>query len=511
MTSVRVAVQVEFAVSIEIAAVVHTGYSTGLARYWWLVAKFCPPWSRLDTLVLMHVPPRSRAAAEIRAQRSVVARRWTLPSQEFLHAEAPGGLILLTAGIVALILANSPAAMGFGHFWEIHWEIGLDRFVLAGDLRELVNDGLMTLFFFVAGLEIKREVVEGQLSSLKRAAFPVVAALGGMIIPALFYSMVNLGGNGARGWGIPMATDIAFSIGVLSLLGRRVPTEARTFLLALAIADDIGAIVVIAIFYSSGLHLAPILVAGGIWITILLMNRIGVRSVLVQFGMALAFWGSIRASGVHATIAGVILGLSTPIRPWFPLQTTSTSVHWLASKLERAVEADHPSRAEALVSQIEVLARESESPLDRRLRLFHPWSSWVILPLFALANSGVSLSFESLGAASQSAVTWGIVLGLLLGKPLGIIGFAWLVNRLGWASAPKGLQLRELIGVGIVAGIGFTVSLFVAALAFTDPAQVARAKVGVLLASILAGAIGYAFLRVGPVHLVLDRPDAEPD
>ena len=443
----------------------------------------------------MHVPPRSRASAQIRAQHSMVARRWVLPSQEFLHAEAPGGLILLAAGVIAMILANSPWAAGFAHFWETRWEVGIARFTLEGDLRELVNDGLMSLFFFVAGLEIKREIVEGQLSSVKRAAFPVVGALGGMIAPALLYSAVNLGGDGSRGWGVPMATDIAFSVGVLSLLGSRVPTSARTFLLALAIADDIGAIVVIAFFYSSGLHLAPILAAGGIWVTILLMNRAGVRSLAAQLATSVAFWISIRESGVHATIAGVILGLSTPIRPWFSLEASADRTRSLASNLNEALAANRLDHAEAVLGEIEVLSRETEAPLARRLRQFHPWSSWIILPLFALANSGVSLSKQSLGSASQSAITWGIIAGLLLGKPLGIVGFGWVVNRLGWASAPKGMGVRELVGVGIVAGIGFTVSLFVAALAFDEPHRVAQAKVGVLFASLLAGAIGYGFLR----------------
>ena len=452
----------------------------------------------------MHVPPRSRASARIRAQRSVVARRWVLPSQEFLHAEAPGGLILLAAGVIALGLANSPLAAGYAHFWETRWEIGVAWFTLEGDLRELVNDGLMTLFFFVAGLEIKREVVEGQLSSLKRAAFPVVAALGGMVVPALIYSAVNLGGEGARGWGVPMATDIAFSIGVLSLLGNRVPTSARTFLLALAIADDIGAIVVIALFYSTGLHLVPILAAGGIWVTILLMNRAGVRSLTAQLATSLAFWISLRESGVHATIAGVILGLSTPIRPWFSLEASATRTRRLASKLNEALAANRLDRAEAVLGEIEVLSRETEAPLERRLRQFHPWSSWVILPLFALANSGVSLSSQSLGSASQSAITWGIIAGLLLGKPLGIVGFGWVVNRLGWASAPKGMGIRDLIGVGVVAGIGFTVSLFVAALAFEESHRVAQAKVGVLFASLIAGAVGYSFLRAGSKSLPTD-------
>ena len=444
----------------------------------------------------MRTPPRSLGSAQTHALRSVVARRWVLPAQEFLHAEAPGGLILLAAGVLAMILANAPTAEGFAHFWETRWEVGVGRFVLEGDLRELVNDGLMTLFFFVAGLEIKREVMEGQLSSVRRAAFPVVAALGGMVVPALLFGWLNLGGAGSRGWGVPMATDIAFSIGVLSLLGRRVPTSARTFLLALAIADDIGAIVVIAVFYSAGLHLVPILVAVVFWWAILVMNLTGVRSIPAHLVAALGFWASVRASGVHATLAGVILGISTPIRPWFYLPTTATSIHWLAEKLEKAVLADHSTHAEAMLGEIETLARESESPLERKLRRYHLWSSWGILPLFALANAGVALSATAIGQAGRSAITWGIILGLVVGKPLGIVGFAGLAHLTGLAAAPRGLDFRALVGVGLVAGIGFTVSLFVAALAFDDPTQVAAAKVGVLAASVVAGALGYTFLNL---------------
>ncbi len=444
----------------------------------------------------MKVPARSRGSAQLRAQRSMVTRRWVLPSQAFLHAEAPGGLILLAASLLAMVLANSPAAEPVSQFWETRWSFGAGRFTLRGDLRELVNDGLMSVFFFVAGLEIKREMIKGQLSSARRAAFPVVAALGGMIAPALLYVGLNLGGAGVHGWGIPMATDIAFSIGVLSLLGRRVPGSARTFLLALAIADDIGAIVVIAVFYSSEIHFDPMFVAGAIWVTIMAMNEYGFRSAPLKLAVSLAFWASVRASGIHPTIAGVILGVSTPIRPWFNIEASSVWTRRLALKLAGAVAANRTNRAEAILGKIEVLSRETESPLDRQLRKFHPWSSWVILPLFALANSGVSLSGGSLGQASRSVITWGIMAGLILGKPLGIISFAWMASRLGWASAPRGLNFRGVVGVGIVAGIGFTVSLFIADLAFDAPHQVVEAKLGVLAASVTSGALGYAFLRL---------------
>ena len=370
---------------------------------------------------------------------------------------------------------------------------------LHGDIRDLINDGLMTLFFYVVGLEIKRELLEGRLSSPRKAALPVVAALGGMIVPAVLYAACNVGGAGARGWGIPMATDIAFSVGVLILLGDRVPASARIFLLALAIADDIGAILVIAVFYSEGISWAAIGVAAGILVAILGMIRGGVRSPNIYLIASLAFWAAMLGSGVHATIAGVILGATTPIRPWFSLYSFEKGATRQLRRFKRALSLGDFDRAEAIMGQVEELSRGTESQLDRRLRQVHPWSSYVVLPLFALANSGVALNADSLGRAASSGITWGILLGLVLGKPLGIVGFAWLATRLRIASAPEGTSWGQVAGVGVVAGIGFTVSLFITGLAFDDPRQIADAKIGVLVASVLAGAIGLAFLRtLGP-------------
>ena len=447
----------------------------------------------------MHVPPRSYGSAKALARRSFVARRLVLPTQEFFHTEGPGGVLLLISSLVALALANSPWGAPFSHLLETHLAVEVGPFALRGDLRELINDGLMTVFFYVAGLEIKREVLEGRLSSPRRAALPVVAALGGMVVPALLYSACNIGKPGANGWGIPMATDIAFSVGVLILLGDRVPAPARVFLLALAIADDIGAILVIAVFYSRGIDWAALGVAAGVLVAIGLMIRGGIRSTIAYFLVSLAFWGAMLSSGVHATLAGVILGAMTPIRPWFSLYSFERSAGKLLRRFRNTLSAGNFDRAEAIMGQMEELSRGTESRLDRRLRLVHPWSSYVVLPLFALANSGVALDLGSLARAGSSGITRGILLGLVVGKPLGIVGFAWLSVKLRVASPPLGATWTHLAGVGMVAGIGFTVSLFVAGLAFADAGQVADAKIGVLVASALAGVLGFAFLRTrGP-------------
>ncbi len=447
----------------------------------------------------MHVPPRSYGSAKALARRSFVARRLVLPTQAFFHTEGPGGVLLLISSLVALGLANSPWGEPFSRLMETHLAVEVGGKSLGFDLRELINDGLMTVFFYVAGLEIKRELLEGRLSSPRQAALPVVAALGGMVVPALLYSACNLGQSGANGWGIPMATDIAFSVGVLILLGDRVPAPARVFLLALAIADDIGAILVIAVFYSDGISWPALGVAAGILLAIGGMIRGGLRSPVAYFLVSLGFWGAMLGSGVHATLAGVILGAMTPIRPWFSLYSFERSAGKLLRRFRNALGSGDFDRAEAIMGQMEELSRGTESQLDRRLRQVHPWSSYVVLPLFALANSGVALDLDSLARASSSGITWGILLGLVAGKPLGIVGLAWLSVKLRIASPPTGATWPHLIGVGMVAGIGFTVSLFVAGLAFVDPRQIDDAKIGILIASALAGVLGFVFLRMGRV------------
>lgn len=439
-----------------------------------------------------------------------MARRLVLPTQAFFHTEGPGGVLLLVASVAAMAATNSPWGGPIDRLWSTPLPLVVGPWATRFDLRASINDGLMTLFFYVVGLEIKREVLAGRLSSPRRAALPVVAAVGGMVVPALLYSACNLGGPGGRGWGIPMATDIAFSVGVLILLGDRVPAPARVFLLALAIADDIGAILVIALFYSGGISWPALGVAASIWLAILAMIRLGVRSAMAYLAAGLAFWAAMLGSGVHATLAGVILGSTTPIRPWFSLYSFEKSAGRLFRRFRRALAVGDFDRAEAIMGQVEELSRGTESPLERRLRQVHPWSSYVVLPLFALANSGVSLSGESVARAATSGITWGILLGLVAGKPLGIVGLAWLATRLRIAATPEGMTWGHLVGVGMVAGIGFTVSLFVTQLAFDDARRVDEARIGVLVASVLAGAIGFAFLRTRQREGVASAPAPPP-
>jgi NhaA family Na+:H+ antiporter len=345
------------------------------------------------------------------------------------------------------------------------------------DLQEWVNDGLMTIFFLVVGLEIKRELVEGELREPRRAAMPAIAAVGGMVVPALIYVAVNLGGDALDGWGIPMATDIAMAVGVLSLLGSRVPSSLKLFLLALAIVDDIGAIAVIAIFYSSGIEPAALGVAGLILVVIALVKRAGVRHFGVYVVLGAALWLAVEESGVHATLVGVILGLMAPTRPIRQRQLIDA-------------EALTDLSSAGAAHETAVLARESVSVVEWLEHLLHPWTSFVILPLFALANAGIPLSSEALSDAASSPVTLGVVLGLVVGKLVGVTAFTWLAARVGLGVLPAGASWRSIIGVAALAGIGFTVSIFITGLAFTDVARQNEAKVGILVASALAAGIG---------------------
>jgi Na+:H+ antiporter, NhaA family len=443
----------------------------------------------------MNIPPRSLGSVKVQARRSWVARRVTLPIQGFVYTAGLGSIVLLAAVVIALAWTNSPWHASYERVWTTRLVIELGRFAIRLDVRDIINDGLMAIFFFIAGIEIKREWVEGDLSNIRRATLPVASALGGMVVPALIYTAFSGPGPASRGWGIPMATDIAFAVGVLLLLGKRVPVPLRTFLLALAVADDLGAILVIAIFYTATISLiasgAALLFLG----IIVLMRWGGMRGSGVYILVALLFWLAVHSSGVHATIAGVVLGLMTPSRPWFSLYAFSESIRKITRRFQRALDRGDFDRAEALMGQLEELSYGTEPPLDRRLRLLHPWSSFVILPLFALANSGVSLSSDILQSALVSRPAWGIALGLILGKPLGVVGFAWLAVRLRWATLPTGANWGHMIGAGLLAGIGFTVSLFITELAFDDRQQLAEAKISILVASVLAGVAGYVVSR----------------
>jgi NhaA family Na+:H+ antiporter len=415
--------------------------------------------------------------------------------QDFVHTETTSGIALLAAAAVALVWANSPWSSSYEWLWNLQASVRVGQFSLAHSLREWINDALMVVFFFVVGLEVKREFMHGELSDRRRASLPVAAALGGMLLPALLYAVLNYSGAGARGWGIPMATDIAFALGVLALVGERIPATARVFLLALATVDDIGAIMVIAIFYTDHLSLNSLLAALALIGVIFFLRRFGVQNLLYYAPFALMFWFAVLHSGVHATIAGVVLGLITPTEPYFSKRAFARSAEPLVAAMKEAVANDEKDAAEAILGQMEELTTKTEAPADRLVRILHPWSSYGILPLFALANAGVSLTAEAARQAFTSPIARGIVLGLILGKLTGIVAFAWMAVRLRLARPLAGMSWAQMAGVGLLGGIGFTVSLFISDLAFTDGPSIAQAKLGIIVASLIAGAAGYLLLR----------------
>ncbi len=410
-------------------------------------------------------------------------RRLPRALQEFLRTESSGGIVLLAGAVVALAWANSPWRSSYEALWGTELVVELGRLTLAEDLRHWVNDGLMVLFFFVIGLEIKGEIVHGDLRSPRVAALPALAALGGMVVPALVYLAVNAGGGGSNGWGVPMATDIAFALGVVALLGSRVPASLKLFLLTLAIVDDIGAILVIALFYSSDLDLVALAAAVALLLVIVVLRRAQVVWVPCYVVLGIGVWLATLLSGVHATIAGVALGLLAPAHPLAPAVVAREWAEDLA---------DEPSPQD--LAGMTGMARASVSVAERLEHQLHPVTSFVIVPLFALANAGVVMSAAVFDAPDATAVAAGVVLGLVVGKVVGISAFSWLAVRLGVGTLPSDVRWGQIIGIAALAGVGFTVSLFIAGLAFDDVELQAAAKVGILAASAIAAAIGTAVL-----------------
>lgn len=427
-----------------------------------------------------------------------VPRAFVRPIIRFSRIEASSGIVLLLAAIAAIVWANSAWAENYFAILEEKLILELGAIHLEESVLHLINDGLMAIFFFVVGLEIKRELVVGDLRDPKAAALPVMAALGGMILPALFYIALNAGAGGeaVRGWGIPMATDIAFAIGVVSLLGRRVPSGAKLFLLAVAIADDIGAIAVIALFYTDDLNEAYLAAAIGGLVVVWVAARVNIRALWFYVPMALVIWYFTLESGVHATLAGVALGFLTPARPHYTPEEMDTRVRTILDQYPTDVENHHDQEHvdhEALL--LAEIARESVSPLNRAEYYLVRWSSFLIVPLFALANAGVDFRDISITEALTSTVAMGVSLGLVLGKLIGISGFTVAAVRLGLGRLPPGTSWTHVVGLSAIAGIGFTVSLFVTNLAFSDPLLTDFAKVGIFAGSLIAGVIGVGVLR----------------
>ncbi len=428
--------------------------------------------------------------------------RLTKPFEEFARLESSGGILLIACTLVAMLWANSPWGDGYFAFWHTKVTVGFAQARLSEELHFWINDGLMAIFFLLVGLEIKREVLIGELASLQKAALPLVAALGGMLLPAAFYYLFNRTGPGAPGWGVPMATDIAFALGVLALLGDRVPTSLKVFLAALAIADDIGAVLVIAFFYTAQISWISLAVAAFFFVALIVMNRIGARHPLIYTILGLGLWLAFLKSGIHATVAGVILALTIP---------THRRIN-SAAFLERSRQIlDEYRAAGEGKNQIEMIATRSaalsllatdchyaESPMLRFEHALAPWIKHAIMPVFALANAGVWLGHAALGEL-VNPISLGVICGLVFGKPLGIVAFAWLAVWTGLATLPEKVNWRQIIGVGMLGGIGFTMSLFIASLAFASNTEIETSKIGILAASIVAGLAGTMMLWKRPV------------
>ena len=428
------------------------------------------------------------------------------PVDRFMHLEASSGIMLIIATIIALVMANT----GMHHLYHdiLHFPINLDigSIKLHGTIHHWVNDGLMVIFFFVVGLEIKREMVSGELSSPKKAALPMFAALGGMVVPALVYAALNMSGapdTALNGWGIPMATDIAFAVGVIALLGKRVPFSLKIFLLALAIVDDLGAVFVIAAFYTANISAPALGIALIAIFGIILFRFIQVRAVIPYIILGLIVWFGFFTSGVHATIAGVVVGFLTPAKPLFSGDDLGKMINDLSQATLNKLNYFDDSKATTTALQekdrqnffaLRDMAFEGLSPLDRIIDILHPWVSFLIMPLFAFCNAGVVISPEAAGSFFSSPISMGVILGLVVGKPVGILIFSWLSVVLKIADLPKGVTWTHVIGLGFLGGIGFTMSLFVTGLAIADPAQADLAKMGILAASLVASFAGAGIL-----------------
>lgn len=427
-----------------------------------------------------------------------LAERALRPFQEFVHEASAGGILLIACTAAALLWSNSTWAASYERLWNQYLTIGTESHGLSLTLHHWINDGLMAVFFFVVGLEIKREFLVGELATARQAAFPLAGALGGMVVPALLYASLNSGGAGAPGWGIPMATDIAFALGVLALLGSGVPLGLKVFLAALAIVDDIGAVLVIALFYTADLAWPPLAWAGAVLLLLALANRSGLRHPAPYVVLGIVLWLAVLESGVHATVAGVLLAMTIPARTRIDPEEFTTRARGALADFERGgSEGGSPltnAAQQSALSEIEDLCEAAQAPLLRLEDKLHGVVAFGILPLFALANAGVRLD-AGIARVAAEPISLGIMLGLVLGKPLGITLFAWAAVRFGLANRPGGVSWAAVHGVGWLAGIGFTMSLFIAGLAFSSEESLLAAKVGILGGSLVAGLVGAMLVR----------------
>ena len=431
--------------------------------------------------------------------RKAPVDKWIIePMSRFISNSTTSGIILFSSAFLAMIIANSPWSDAFHHFWELEFSVGWNGSFITKSLHHWINDGLMSVFFFVVGLELKREVIAGELREFRKTALPIGAAIGGMLLPAIIYLAFNREGEASNGWGIPMATDIAFALGVIYLLGDRVPVSLKIFLTALAIADDLGAVLVIAFFYTSHIDFNSLMFAVLFLTVLIVANYIGVRNTLFYAIIGIGgLWLAFLMSGIHATIAAVLAAFTIPANVKIPEKIFTKKLEQLLMEFRQA----KPNNVSTVTSEqlhilqdVRDLSKKALTPLQRLEHAFHPLVAFIIMPVFALSNAGITLD-GNIVELIMSPVTLGVFFGLLVGKVIGVCGMVAVMVHFRWAIMPEGVNMQHVIGAGFLAAIGFTMSLFIAGLAFVDPGIILKAKLGILLVSIIASMLGYFILR----------------
>ncbi|MCW9023458.1 MAG: Na+/H+ antiporter NhaA [Gammaproteobacteria bacterium] len=421
------------------------------------------------------------------------------PLDDFIHRQTTSGVLLMLCAVVALYLANSQWSEAYHHLLQLPFTIGVPGFELSKSVHHWINDGLMTLFFFVVGLELKREILVGELADPKQAILPIFAAIGGMVVPVLIYISINPEGHSLNGWGVPMATDIAFALGTLALLGNRIPKNLLTFLVALAIVDDLGAVVIIALFYTETISLIALATAIVMLLILVSLNMGGIRHPLPYILLGIVLWIAMLKSGVHATLAGIFLAFTIPMRPKYNPARFLAHINEMVEKIKQAytregniiINDELRTRVQALEDGVHLV----QAPAQIMERKMHLPSAYIVIPIFSLANAGIPIDWSSLGSIVTHPVAMGIALGLVVGKLVGIAGFSWVAVKLGLTTLPHGLNFKHIVGAALMGGIGFTMSIFIAELGFAHHAQdLLMAKTGVLLGSIIAGVVGFVWL-----------------
>ena len=421
------------------------------------------------------------------------------PLEDFIHRQTTSAILLMLCAVAALYLANSQWSEAYYHILTLPFTIGFSGFELSKSLHHWINDGLMALFFFVIGLELKREILVGELADMKKAMLPIIAAIGGMVVPVLIYISFNPEGHTFDGWGIPMATDIAFALGTLALLGNRIPKNLLTFLVALAIVDDLGAVIVIAVFYTETINISALTLAAAMLILLISLNLGGIRRPLPYVLLGIILWIAMLKSGVHATLAGIFLAFTIPMRPKYDPVRFLNHINGMVDKIKQAYKHEKNivknDELRARVHALEEGVHLVQAPAQLMERTMHLPSAYLIIPIFSLANAGIPIDLNSFSATLTHPVTLGIAAGLIFGKLFGIAGCSWLAIKLGATSLPSGVNFKHIVGASLMGGIGFTMSIFIAELGFAhSPQDLLMAKTGVLFASLLAGISGFIWL-----------------